>query len=117
MSARVLVVDDDFQVGVSIRRALRGHEVQHASSGAQVLILMIAGARFDLIFLDIWLADMTGPQVAESLSRLAPDQLRRLVYITGGDATKIRRECPQIPVLEKPFDVATLHAILGARAA
>ncbi|MDB4966144.1 MAG: fixL4 [Myxococcales bacterium] len=114
MSSSVLVVDDDIQIGICLRRLLRGHDVQHASTGAQALTLLIAGGRYDVIFVDVGLTDMTGMELVKSVDRIAADQSAQIVFITGGDTRAVSRQYPRHLVLEKPFDVAAVRALADA---
>lgn len=108
----VLVVDDEVPIGICLRRALRGHDVQLASTGAQALMLLIAGGRYDIIFVDVGLTDMTGLELVESVSRIAPDQSRRIVFITGGDTSTVCHRFAQHIVLAKPFDLDVIRSLV-----
>jgi CheY-like chemotaxis protein len=114
MSARVLIVDDEIAIGICLGRILRGHEVQLASTGAQALILLIAGEHYDVLFVDVGLTDMSGVQLIESVLRLAPDQARQIVFITAGDREAVQARFPRHVVLEKPFDAGAVRQIVEA---
>lgn len=114
MRCKILVVDDEVQIGVCLRRVLKGCEVQHASTGAQALAMLTDGGRYGVIFVDVGLPDMTGAQLVESFRRLDPDQAKRIVFITGGDTDAIHRQFPQYPVIAKPFDVHGVRSVVEA---
>ncbi len=104
MAVKVLVVDDEVAIGISLRRLLRSAEVQCVASGAQALTLLAAGGRYEVIFVDVRLLDMSGLALLDAIGERAPDQVLRVVLITGGDAEAVRRDRPATPVLQKPFD-------------
>ncbi|MBA3672703.1 MAG: response regulator, partial [Gemmatimonadaceae bacterium] len=74
-----------------------------------------AGEKFDLILCDLMMPDMTGMQLHAELSRVAPDQADRMIFLTGGAFTNEARQfLSEIPKehLEKPFEPANLRAIV-----
>src|SRR5207249_773212 len=57
--ARILVVDDEPLIGVSIRRGLGSdHNVQVVSTGRAALDLIEAGQRFDVVVCDLMMPEM-----------------------------------------------------------
>ncbi|ACV67845.1 sigma-54-dependent transcriptional regulator [Desulfohalobium retbaense] len=74
MQARILVVDDELDIRVSLSGILEdeGHTVMEADSGEAGLTAM-AGKEIDLVFLDIWLPGMDGLAVLERLRQEWPD--------------------------------------------
>lgn len=58
MSCRVLVVDDEVQIGGCLRRILKGCEVHYTSTGAEALTMRTDGRGcYGVIFVDVGLAD------------------------------------------------------------
>jgi excisionase family DNA binding protein len=109
----VLVVDDE----ISVRRLLGawvgqlGHNVQAAASGGEVLDLL-SRRRFDVLFLDLNLADMTG---AEILSRLPETDRPSVVLITGAPESRMMDEALRYPVayaLAKPFQKSDVAGVI-----
>jgi len=113
---RILVVDDEELVIRSVKRILsQDHDVVATVSAAEALALCEAGEKFDLILCDLMMPDMTGMDLHDELTRVAPDQADRMIFVTGGAFTeKARRFLSDTPRehLEKPFLSANLRAIV-----
>ena len=75
-----------------------------------------SGERFDAILSDLMMPEVTGMEVHDELSRTAPDQARRMIFLTGGAFTERAREfldgVPN-PRIEKPFEITNLLAIIA----
>jgi PAS domain S-box-containing protein len=113
---RVLVVDDEKLVlGVLKRILCKEHDVTALAKAKDALALCAAGEKFDVIFCDLMMPDMTGMDLHRALSAVAPDQANKMVFLTGGafsvEARSFLSEIPKIHV-EKPFDPANLRAIV-----
>src|SRR5690242_10561899 len=102
MGGRVLVVDDDPLLGTAIRRLLRNHEVQSAATGRAALLLLAAGASYQLILVDVNLPDVDGCALVDEIARAAPEQAAKVVLITGHVSAELRRRCG-CRILQKPF--------------
>jgi signal transduction histidine kinase len=116
--ARVCVVDDEVAIGRALERGLEmHHEVTVLRSGREVVACIASGDRFDVILSDLMMPDMTGMDLHEELSRIAPDQAERMVFFTGGAFTDRARDflkgVPN-PCLEKPFVMADVLAVIAA---
>jgi PAS domain S-box-containing protein len=113
---RVLVVDDEPSVGAALRRALGAeHDVELRTRAADALDAIARGERFDAILCDLMMPGMSGMELHAALERLAPDQARRVIVLTGGaftDATRTFLERVTLPRCEKPFDVPTLREVV-----
>lgn len=114
---RVLVVDDEELVLRAIRRLLsRDHDVVCCRSGKAALDLFASGERFDVIFTDLVMPDMGGAELFRELGRYIPNELDRVVFMSGGVA---HGELPASPNqkpnhhLDKPFDVERLRAMVN----
>ena len=109
----ILVVDDQPMVGKAVRRMLAGHDITLVASARAALDKVAAGERFDVILTDVTMPEMTGMELYEQIATLAPEQARRMLFMTGGAFTAQARaffaqvDCPRI---EKPFDRARLRA-------
>jgi PAS domain S-box-containing protein len=110
---RVLVVDDEPAVASAIRRALAPeHDVELRTRAEDALEGIAGGARFDAILCDLMMPNMTGMDLHASLERLAPDQARRMIVLTGGAFTEGAREFLDrvaLPRCDKPFETQTLR--------
>src|SRR5438445_3569981 len=79
---RVLVVDDDADVGEFMRDALSSwnYDVTHVASGREAIDL-ISHQIFDAALVDIWMPEMDGLQVLEQIKR--HDPALEVVMLTG----------------------------------
>jgi signal transduction histidine kinase len=114
-----LIVDDERSVRMALGRYFErcGWSVVEAINGAQALELLApADARYDLVISDLRMPGKTGMDVHDWLSANRPSLFTRLVIATGDVAS------PQIlgfiqrtprPVLEMPFELSTLAAIVN----
>jgi len=118
--ATVLVVDDERSVGVILARVLRPHHVTVVSRAVDALALLDVGKRFDVILSDLMMPEMTGMEFFEQLTRRYPEDVARLVFITGGactTATSTFLERVPNERLDKPFDTKTVRALVQRFAA
>ena len=116
--ARILVVDDEPALGAALRRMLREYDVVVTVSGAEALAHLSSGERFDFILCDLTMPVMGGDELYREIQRIAPEQVERIVFITGGPTTGRARDfiatVPN-PIIEKPFDPRSLREMLRAR--
>jgi CheY-like chemotaxis protein len=115
---RVLVVDDDVLVGNALRRALRDYDVVVLDNAKGALARLVGGERFDVIFCDLMMPEMTGMDLHEEILRVASDQAQRMVFVTGGAVTTRARDFVATvpnPVVDKPFDVKKLREMIRER--
>ncbi len=112
---QVMVVDDEELVVRGVKRILaKEHDITTATA-REALAICAAGRRFDLILCDLMMPDMTGMDLHEELSRVAPDQANRMIFLTGGAFTaRARQFLSETPKehIEKPFDPANLRAVV-----
>ena len=112
-SARILIVDDDENVARVLMRTLSEHEVSILLDARDALEQIVGGARFDVILCDLMMPNMTGARLYDELSRCAPDQAERMIFITAGATTQEMQDfldnLPQL-VLEKPVAGDLLRA-------
>jgi signal transduction histidine kinase len=117
---RVLVVDDEPALGAALARSLeRDFEPVVVTSGREALERLRVDQAFDVILCDLIMPQLTGMDLHDELHRMAPPLAERIVFMTGGTFTARAQEFLQRvanPVLEKPFDLPTLNALVRARA-
>ncbi len=104
--ARVLVLDDEPAVGMALRRILRDQDVTVFTSVKDALAAMTSGQRYDVIFSDLMMPQMTGMDFYRELTRLSPEDAGRIVFVTGGAFTSVATEfLDQVgnERIEKPF--------------
>jgi PAS domain S-box-containing protein len=111
---RVLLVDDEPLVAQTIERLLRrDYDITVARCGREAIDHVTAGARFDAIISDVMMPNMTGIELVEELQRIAPDQAKRFIFLSGGAFTPQARErLAQVGALqlEKPITAKELRA-------
>ncbi|HVU04778.1 MAG TPA: ATP-binding protein [Polyangiaceae bacterium] len=116
--SKVLVVDDEPLVARAFSRILRGHEVTLESSGRAAVTRLLSGERFDVVFCDVMMPDVSGMGVHEALLRERPELAASIVFMTGGTftdrAAKFRASVSNT-FIDKPIDSARVLAILAAR--
>jgi signal transduction histidine kinase len=116
--ARVLVVDDEVAIGRALERSLgRYHDVVILTSGKEALARIASGERFDAILSDLMMPEVTGMEIHEELSRIALDQAKRMIFLTGGAFTERAREfLDRVPNrrIEKPFEIGNILEVIAA---
>jgi signal transduction histidine kinase len=86
--ARILVVDDEPALCAMIVRMLgASHDVVAVTAAREALRVLAAGAQFDIILCDLMMPEMTGMDLYESLQRISPDQVGKIIFMTGGAFT------------------------------
>ncbi|MCE9573294.1 MAG: response regulator [Deltaproteobacteria bacterium] len=115
-AGRVLLVDDEPLIARTLARLLAPMETELAHSGRAALDAC-ARTAFDAIVCDLMMPDLTGMDVHEHLVARAPDQARRMVFVTGGvftaRAEEFLRRVPNT-VLDKPVTARALRAAIEA---
>lgn len=112
----LLVVDDEAPIRRALRRYFerRGWVVDEAEDGRDALAMLSnaeAATRFDVVLCDLKMPGMSGPELYERLSTIAPAILPRIIFVTGdatGEAAAAFLSQVSGPVLEKPFELATV---------
>ena len=104
--ASVLVVDDEPAIGRIIGRILQDHDVTVLTDATEALALLEDGAHFHIIFSDLIMPEMSGPEFFNELTARFPDAAARVVFISGGAFTPNAQaflDNVSNDVLEKPF--------------
>lgn len=102
---RILVVDDDSAIADLFVHVLQpnGYQVTTALSG-QMAIPKVRQQSFELIYLNLVLPDMSGPEMIRAIRQI--DGSARVVVITGNQASDLLQEILELgpfTVLVKPF--------------
>jgi signal transduction histidine kinase len=112
---QVLIVDDEPRLCAILARLLSTeHDVTTFTSAVAAVERIASGARFDVIFSDLMMPGMSGMELYAELTRLAPQQAQRMVFLTGGAFTPKASEfmgTVKNRFLDKPFDYAVLAAL------
>jgi nitrogen-specific signal transduction histidine kinase len=113
---RVLIIDDEPLILGALRRAFAGdYRITCVSDARQALSRLASGERYDVVLCDLMMPEMSGMDVYAELARVAPDQLERMIFLTGGAFTTRAREfLEQVPNarIEKPIDFQNLRALM-----
>ena len=122
----VLLVDDEPTLRSALRRYFmrRGWQVQEAEDGEQARAMLldsdIIGGGFDAVITDMRMPRLTGLALHEMVERVDVRVSRRFIFSSGdvGDDEAVaylaRTNCP---VVQKPFELASLLAIVERIAA
>ena len=115
---RVLVVDDEAEVGAVIREMLipDGHDVDVTTSAISAL-KRLADTKYDVVISDIVMPDMTGPALQERILENSDGSPPRIVFITGdtiGTTTTDFLRDGNHRVIRKPFSAADIREAMLA---
>ncbi len=110
----ILVVEDDPRVRNFSTEALRelGYSVMHAAGGAEALALIERGQHVDLLFSDIVMPEMNGPELAAAAKKRLPSL--RVLFTTGYARGSVAPADQNAPYLPKPFTLDQLAAKVRA---
>ena len=114
-STRILVVDDEPQIGRMLRTQLtaRGYQVDHVSSGNDGL-LAVGEQPPDLVLLDLGLPDMDGIEVAR---RIREWSAVPIIFLTVRDEERTKVQALDVggdDYVTKPFGIPELLARVRA---
>ena len=117
-SLRVLVVDDEASVRVSLQRYLagKGHEVETTASGEDALNRLKA-SKYDAVIVDMRMPDLSGEQLFERLRSNDPSHAERVIFTTGDLVNEQMRrflDGTGRPCVPKPFEFASFDQALPA---
>jgi CheY-like chemotaxis protein len=120
--ARILVVDDEEMICVTLTRILsHAHEVHTLTRAREALERLLRGdEKYDVVLCDLMMPDLSGMELYEALKREAPEQIDRIVFLTGGAFTpRAQAFTTQVPNLfvEKPFEAEKLLDLIASRVA
>jgi PAS domain S-box-containing protein len=113
---RILVVDDEPMVGKAVRRTLGEHDVTVLTGARAALELIAGGERYDIIFCDLMMPEMSGMDLYGELARDVPEQAERMIFMSGGAFTPRAQEfLDRVPNarVEKPFDWQGLRQLVS----
>lgn len=116
---RILVVDDEPMLASAIRRVLASqHDVVTTTRAEDALERMRQGAKFDVIFSDLMMPQITGMELYARICKEFPEQAPRVVFLTGGAFTQAARDfLARVTnrTLEKPIDRHGLLQLVSER--
>ncbi|MEO7096664.1 MAG: ATP-binding protein, partial [Polyangiales bacterium] len=112
---KVLVIDDEVDVARAIARMLRSlHDVSIETDGREALSKIAAGSAYDIVFCDMMMPNLSGIQFYEALLAAAPEQARRVVFMTGGAFSPRSQEFLDAVgnvQISKPFSIDTVRSL------
>ncbi len=111
-TGRILLVDDDASVRVSISAILEefGHAVVEATGGAEALEILARDRQFDLLIVDFAMPVMNGSQLAAEVTKLWPEA--PILFATGYVENDALRPWSDLGyrTVQKPFSARDLAA-------
>jgi signal transduction histidine kinase/CheY-like chemotaxis protein len=113
--ARILVIDDEPNLAMTLAHLLDEHSVEVALGGASALEKLAEDAEFDLILCDLMMPGTNGMDVYASAIAVFPFLASRFVFMTGGAFTPRAKAFlaeTSLPRLEKPFRIEAVTALL-----
>ncbi len=112
--ARLLIVDDEENVRVSLQGVLQdeGFRVDCAASGRECLKLLERRS-YDAVFLDVWLPEMDGLEALRELRRLRPGQYVIMISGHGSIETAVAAtKLGAFDFIEKPLTTGKVLLVL-----
>ena len=117
LRGRVLIIDDDpLIVGLLCRILDKQHDVTCLTDGKPALDLLLSGHRYDVILCDLMMPGTNGMDIYAALSGALPEQVQRLVFVSGGAVTPgTRKFIEDIPnrLVEKPFSANQIRTLVS----
>jgi PAS domain S-box-containing protein len=106
---RVMIIDDEPMLARVLRLSIEHEcEVDTFERARDALDVLLQGARYDVVFCDLMMADLGGLELYEQLRERAPGRERDVVFMTGGVFDpRITQRLAAIAnrCVDKPFDI------------
>ncbi len=114
----VFVIDDEAMVASSVRRMLkRDYAVEVMTDAEAAVSHLTTCPDYDVVLCDLMMPRVTGAELYLATVERHPQLRNRFVFMTGGTYTDSIREFlarTHVPVIDKPFDLERLRALLEA---
>jgi CheY-like chemotaxis protein len=114
----VLAIDDEPSILDVVERVVRpDHHFLGLTNAREGLERILRGERFDLVLCDLMMPIMTGMDFYVEVHREAPEQAKKIVFLTGGAFTSKARaflESTNNQQVEKPFDAKNLRSLINS---
>jgi signal transduction histidine kinase len=113
---RVLIVDDnvDNLQATKLLMEMQEQSVDIAQTGSEAIARLVAGSRYDLVFCDLGMPDMSGWRIAREIQEIAPGTA---VYMLTGWEQQIQEDDPRRQwvkgVLHKPMKPELMRDLLA----
>ena len=118
---KVAICDDEEGMVESIEKMIDAYavekycsiDVEILSSGVELYNCLNEGIRFDLIFLDIEMEEMSGIEVATYIRQVEKDYMTKIVFVTGKDGYERQLfDVQPFNFIPKPVDKTRIDAVL-----
>lgn len=112
---RVLVIDDELEVGQSVRRLLRRRHDVDAVQRADVALELLATTPYDVILCDVMMPEMTGMEFYQRLQAEKPELSARVIFMSGGAFSPEAREFLATHpgrTVDKPFETRAFRQLI-----
>ena len=110
---RMVVVEDDPRLRRAFAWALEEEfDVVQVATVEEAVETLISDAGVEIVLCDLMLDGQTGLQLFDELERMSDPRAHRFVLMTAHEPRRMK--LPPVPVLLKPFTVATLRQTLAA---
>jgi two-component system cell cycle sensor histidine kinase/response regulator CckA len=113
---RALVIDDEPAVGRSVARMLQTeHDVTVPLDARSALARLRDGERYDVIFCDLTMPNMTGIDLYRVVVGEDPELARRFVFMTGGALSESAQSFLDVTGnihVSKPLSIEAIRAIV-----
>jgi CheY-like chemotaxis protein len=96
-------------------RVLRHHEVTVVLAAKRALDLLETGSRFDVIFADLMMPEMSGMDFYDELERRFPDAARSVIFVSSGAFTpRAHAFLDRVTNarIDKPFDLLAVRSLV-----
>jgi two-component system cell cycle sensor histidine kinase/response regulator CckA len=114
---RVLVIDDEPEIGRSLMRALKAeHDVSAVTCAREALARLLTDDLYDAVLCDVMMPEMTGVELYAELERRKPELAERILFFTGGAFTPSTQAFVQRMAgrcFEKPFNIGDVKRKLA----
>jgi CheY-like chemotaxis protein len=115
--ARVLVIDDDAQVGTAVELVLSDdYDVEVHTSARRALERLRGGEEYAAILCDVMMPELSGMDFHRELTCSHPELASQVIFVTGGAFTEGADEfldCVPNPRLDKPYSSRELRALIA----
>lgn len=89
LPSTILIIDDEVNLGAALALLLQPrHRVQVETRASVALERILGGEKFDVIFCDLSMPEMSGMDLFETLKARDPAHARRTIFMSGGALTE-----------------------------
>ena len=115
---RILVIDDEPGLTQLLSRILRrGYQVTTEGDGRRAVARVVAGECFDLVLCDVMMSPLSGFEVYDAITHVAPSLATRFVLMSGGTPNhELDRRVNgwRHGLLRKPFQVEEVTRLVAS---